>query len=80
VKASVTTALTEEIWSRSLDDRLIDDDTDQALGETFHEVRIETNDNNLDLVFVDLVAETIQPGYAPFTLGGGGPDATSPHP
>lgn len=111
VRATVTTSLTEEIWSRSLDDRLIDYDTgveldgyvwgvnwqllypggsvidgshdaahwSQSLDETFHEVRIETNGHNLDLVFVDLIAETVQPGYAPFSLDDG-PDAAAPLP
>lgn len=112
VKAMVTTALTEEIWSRSLDDRLIDYNTgveldgyvwgvnwqllypggsiiegshdaahwSESLDESFHEVRIGTNGHNLNLVFVDLIAETIQPGYTPFTLDTDGPDPAIPLP
>jgi hypothetical protein len=39
------------------------------LGMPFHEVQVETNGHNLDLVFADLRVEPAPPGYAPFNVG-----------
>jgi hypothetical protein len=112
MQATVTTSVSEEIWSRSVDDRLIDYDAgvdldgyvwgvcwqelypggtvvspsdtaerwSQALSETFHEVRIEANAHTISLVFADVVATMIEPGYSPFTTPDDGPDVTVPLP
>lgn len=91
VRATVTTALSPQIWKRSLDDRLIDpeqgreldghvwgvrwqglypgmklaaDSADAArwsreLGVPFHEVDIQTNVQNISLVFSDLTVNAV---------------------
>jgi hypothetical protein len=41
----------------------------EALSLPFHEVLIETNGHNIDLVFSDLEVSTLEPGYAPFVVG-----------
>jgi len=40
----------------------------QAVGVDFHEVRFETNGQNIALVFSDLVVTAVKPGYAPFVV------------
>jgi hypothetical protein len=94
VRAAVTTALSPQIWKRSLDDRLIDpdqasdpdgfvwgvrwqalypgmklvaDSADAAqwsreLDVTFLEVNIQTNVQNISLVFYDLTVTTVSAG------------------
>ena len=106
VRATVTTALSPEIWRRSLDERLVDyaqgRDLDgyvwgvkwqalypgmkllpgsaeaerwsRVLGLPFHEAVIETNGQNISLVFSDLTVHTVDPGHAPFVVPDGGPD------
>jgi hypothetical protein len=39
-----------------------------ALGIPFHEVRIETNCHDINLVFSDLEVTRVEPGYAPFVV------------
>lgn len=39
------------------------------LGENCHEVRIEANGHNVNLVFVDLDVTEVDEGYSPFTVG-----------
>jgi hypothetical protein len=112
VTATVTTALSPEIWKRSLDERLVDYDRgrdldgyvwgvrwqalypgmrlvpdsadaqrwSRELGLPFHEVAIETNGHNLALIFSDLTVESVEPGWAPFVVPDGGPDAKVPLP
>jgi hypothetical protein len=48
------------------------------LGIPFHEAVIEANGHNISLVFSDLTVQAIDPGYAPFTVQGGGPDFKIP--
>ena len=48
------------------------------LGIPFHEAVIEANGHNISLVFSDLTVQAIDPGYAPFTVPGGGPDFKIP--
>jgi len=94
VRAAVTTALSPQVWKRSLDERLIDpqqgsdldgfvwgvrwqalypgmklaaDSADAArwsreLGMTFHEANIQTNVQNISLVFYDLTVTTVSAG------------------
>ena len=50
----------------------------RALGRQFHEVRIETNGHDLNLVFAELRASVVAPGYAPFVVGDTGPDLKVP--
>jgi hypothetical protein len=107
VRATVTTALSPEIWKRSLDERLVDyepgreldghvwgvrwqalypgmklaaDSADAARwsrelgnGMTFHEVDIQTNVQNISLVFSDLTVNVVETGYTPFTAQGPAP-------
>lgn len=100
VRATVTSAVSPDIWARSLDDRLIDHETgvdldgyvwgvkrqeiypgmrlispsaeasrwEEALSVPFHEVSIETNGHDINLVFSDLAVREAAPGYAPFTV------------
>jgi hypothetical protein len=102
VRATVTTALSAQVWKQSLSDRLIDPEPDaewdgyvwgvrwqalypgmklaadsadaaqwsRELGMTFHEVDIQTNVQNISLVFSDLNVNTVETGYAPFTAQG----------
>lgn len=49
-----------------------------ALGVPFHEVQIDTNGHDITLVFSNLVVDSVEPGYSPFTVGLGGPDAKIP--
>ena len=46
----------------------------EALGVPFHEVSIETNGHNINLVFSDLSVRQVASGYTPFTVPDGGPD------
>ena len=41
----------------------------ETLGIPFHEVLIETNGHNINLLFSDLEVTTLEPGYAPFVVG-----------
>lgn len=52
----------------------------EALGLPFHEVLIETNGHNVELVFSDLVVEAVESGYTPFTVPDRGPDWKVPLP
>ena len=106
VRATVTTALSPEIWRQSLNERLVDyeqgrdldgyvwgvkwqalypgmkllpDSADakrwsSALRLPFHEAVIETNEQNISLVFSDLAVQTVDPGHAPFVVPDDGPD------
>lgn len=108
----MTTALSAELWKRSLDERLIDYEQGQdldgyvwgvrwqalypgmkllhgsaeaarwshELGIPFHEAAIETNGHNFSLVFSDLAVSTVDVGYAPYVVRGGGPDFKIPLP
>jgi hypothetical protein len=49
-----------------------------ALGIPFHEALIVTNAHVLRLVFSKLLVEFATPGYAPFVVPDGGPDAKIP--
>ena len=51
-----------------------------ALGLPFHEVSIETNGHNINLLFSDLSVEPVTPGYTPFSVPGSGPDWKVPLP
>jgi len=105
VRAAVTTALSPQIWQRSLDDRLIHPEQSRELdghswgirwqalypgmklaadsaeaarwsrelGVTFHEVEIQTNVQNISLVFSDLTVDALETGYAPFMVQGPAP-------
>ncbi|HWJ11786.1 MAG TPA: hypothetical protein VNS46_20565 [Nocardioides sp.] len=46
---------------------------EEAVGVPFHEIRVETNAHNINLVFSDLSVRHVGPGYAPFTVSNGGP-------
>jgi hypothetical protein len=46
----------------------------------FYEASIQTNGHNITLVFSDLTVRQVAPGYAPFTVPGGGPDYKVPLP
>ena len=48
----------------------------EALGIPFHEVRIETNCHDINLVFSDLDVTKVEPGYAPFVVAS--EDQTAP--
>lgn len=50
----------------------------ESLGLKFHEVRIETNGHNMNLVFAELLSEVVQPGHAPFRVEAAGPDCKMP--
>ncbi|MFU8870588.1 hypothetical protein [Micromonospora sp. SL4-19] len=52
----------------------------QLLDLPFHEAIIETNGHNISLVFSDLAVDTVDRGYAPFVVAGGGPDFKIPLP
>ncbi|MGA3561621.1 YxiG-like protein [Melissospora conviva] len=52
----------------------------QLLYLPFHEAIIETNGHNISLVFSDLAVDTVDHGYAPFVVAGGGSDVKIPHP
>ena len=53
---------------------------EEALGMPFHEVSIETNGHNINLVFSDLSVRQIAPGFTPFMVPDGGPDWKVPLP
>ena len=53
---------------------------EEALGVPFHEVSIETNGHNINLIFSDLSVRQVAPGYAPYTVPDGGPDWKVPLP
>lgn len=46
---------------------------EEAIGVPFHEVSIETNGHNINLVFSDLSVRVLPPGNTPFTVPDGGP-------
>jgi hypothetical protein len=52
----------------------------EALGLSFHEVSIETNGHNINLVFSDLSVESATAGYTPFSVPESGPDWKIPLP
>ncbi|MGO9558650.1 MAG: hypothetical protein ACLPQS_14375 [Acidimicrobiales bacterium] len=58
---------------RIVADSALADRWSRALGVDFHEVEIGTNGHNLRLVFSDLSANVVEPGYAPFTVPPNGP-------
>ncbi|MEV0713617.1 hypothetical protein [Asanoa sp. NPDC050611] len=52
----------------------------QLLDLPFHEAVIETNGHHVSLVFSDLAVDTVDVGFAPFVVTGGGPDFKIPLP
>ncbi len=65
--------------------RLVPDSTEarrwsDELGIPFREALIKANAQNISLVFSDLTVQAIDPGYAPFTVPGSGPDFKIPMP
>ena len=48
------------------------------LGRPFHEAVIRANAHCISLVFSDLAVSSVDPGHAPFTVPGGGPDDEIP--
>jgi hypothetical protein len=50
----------------------------RELSLPFHEVRVETNGHNINLVFSDLIVDEVPVGYTPFAVGEDGPDHKAP--
>jgi hypothetical protein len=85
VYAAVTSALSPQVWSESLDDRLVAKSIDaerwsRSLGIPFYEATIETSGHNLSLVVADLIVDVIAVGYAPFVVTDDGPESVIPPP